>query len=200
MIGKIESIEGNLVTVKLGINIENTASIVNLHVVFSSQNEVMVGEILSTSKTHAKIALIGELINNSFVSGVNKKPSFASTVRIINKNELDLVLGNSSSNNAFNLGRIPLYSNYLLNVNPNNLYSNHFCILGNSGAGKSCSVARMFQNLFINKRPKSNIFIFDVFGEYARALKGVNNISFKSFTTKKILIVYLLIYQYGFLM
>ena len=185
MIGKIESIEGNLVTVKLGINIENTASIVNLHVVFSSQNEVMVGEILSTSKTHAKIALIGELINNSFVSGVNKKPSFASTVRIINKNELDLVLGNSSSNNAFNLGRIPLYSNYLLNVNPNNLYSNHFCILGNSGAGKSCSVARMFQNLFINKRPKSNIFIFDVFGEYARALKGVNNISFKSFTTNK---------------
>ena len=185
MIGKIESIDGNLVTVNLSINIENTASIVNLHVVFTSQNESMVGEVLSVSKTQAKILLIGELINGTFLAGVNRKPSFSSVVRIINKNELDLVLSNSKSPNAFSLGRVPLYQNYLLNINPNYLFSNHFCIVGNSGAGKSCSVARMFQNLFANKVPKSNIFIFDVFGEYSKALKGVNNINFKSFTTNR---------------
>ncbi len=185
MIGKIVSIEGNLVIVNLAIDLNNKAGLLNIHVAFDSNGSTIIGEIVSLSLKEAKIALLGEIINNNFISGVNKKPSFASTVRIINRNELDLIVGNSNSKYAVNFGSLPLYSNYPLNIDPDKFFQEHFCIVGNSGSGKSSLVARIFQNLFLNNTPKTNIFIFDVFGEYHTALKNVNNIRYKSYTTDK---------------
>lgn len=185
MLGKIIAIEGNLAVIKLSIDLSNKTGLLNMHVAFDSAGSTIIGEIVSLSLTEAKILLLGEIINNNFVSGVNKKPSFSSTVRIINRNELDLIIGNSNGKHYVNFGRLPLYSGYPLNIDPNKFFSEHFCIVGNSGSGKSSSVARIFQNLFLNSTPKTNIFIFDVFGEYHTALKGINNISYKSYTTDK---------------
>ena len=185
MLGKIIAIEGNLAVIKLSIDLNNKTGLLNMHVAFDSAGSTIIGEIVSLSLTEAKILLLGEIINNSFVSGVNKKPSFSSIVRIINRNELDLIIGNSNGKHYVNFGKLPLYSGYPLNIDPNKFFSEHFCIVGNSGSGKSSSVARIFQNLFLNSTPKTNIFIFDVFGEYHTALKGINNISYKSYTTDK---------------
>ena len=56
--------------------------------------------------------------------------------------------------------------------------------MGNSGSGKSCAVARLIQNIFSNQiKPKTNIFIFDVFGEYNNALSNYNGLKFTSYTT-----------------
>ena len=183
MLGNIISIEGNLVVIKLSIDLTSKVGLLNIHVAFDSNGDTIIGEIVSLSLTEAKIMLLGEISNNNFISGVNKKPSFSANVRIINKNELDLIVGNSYSSHAVNFGRLPLYSGYPLNIDPNKFFSEHFCIVGNSGSGKSSSVARIFQNLFLNNKPKTNIFIFDVFGEYHTALNNVNNISYKSYTT-----------------
>lgn len=185
MIGKIISIEGNLVVIKLSIDLTNKTGLLNMHVAFDSSDSTIIGELVSLSLEEARILLLGEMINGNFVSGVNKKPSFAANVRIINRNELDAIIGSSNGGHVVNFGKLPLYSNYPLNIDPGKFFSEHFCIVGNSGSGKSSSVARIFQNLFLNSKPKTNIFLFDVFGEYHTALNNVNNISYKSYTTDK---------------
>ena len=184
MLGKIISIDGNIIKVELGIDVTNKTGLSNLHVAIECQGKKIIGEIIAIDLKYATIMLLGEIINNVYVSGVNTKPSFASTIRIITREELDIITDNNKDNFTINFGRIPLYSNYPLNLDPNIYFSNHSAIVGNSGAGKSCSVARLFQNIFsTNVRPKSNIFIFDVFGEYHNALAGFNGINYRSFTT-----------------
>ena len=184
MLGKIISIDANTLKVELTIDVTNKVGLLNLHVVIECQGKKIVGEIISIDLKYATILLLGEIINNSFVSGVNSKPSFASTIKIVNKEELDIITDNNKSRYTVNFGKLPLYSNYPLNLNPNIFFSNHSAIVGNSGSGKSSAVARLFQNIFSSSiSPKTNIFIFDVFGEYNNALFNFPNINFKSYTT-----------------
>ena len=186
MLGKIISIDGNIVKVELTLDITNKTGLSNLHVAIECQGKKIIGEIVSIDLKYVTILLLGEIVNNNYISGVNTKPSFASTIRIITREELDIITDNVKESYAVNFGKIPLYSNYPLNLNPDIYFSNHSAIVGNSGSGKSCAVARLFQNIFsTNVRPKSNIFIFDVFGEYHNALAGYNGINYKSYTTDR---------------
>ena len=75
-------------------------------------------------------------------------------------------------------------------MNVNQFFSNHFAIFGSTGSGKSCSVARILQNLFEKRSSiayRSSIFIFDAYGEYHSAFSKLHDIapeiSFKSYTT-----------------
>ena len=186
MLGKIISIDGNLLKIELAIDITNKTGLLNLHVAIECQGKKIIGEIISIDLKYATIMLLGEIINNSYVSGVNTKPSFASTTRVITREELNIITDNSNLDYAINFGRIPLYSNFPLNLNPEQFFSNHSCIVGNSGSGKSSAVARLLQNIFSSKlKPKTNIFIFDVFGEYHNALASFGNINYKSYTTDR---------------
>ena len=88
MIGKIVSINNNVVTIKLGIDINNQSNLINLHVVFEEGNHKIVGEIIDMDQTTAKILIVGEIKEGIFQPGFNKKPAFKSHVRIINMEEL----------------------------------------------------------------------------------------------------------------
>ena len=70
------------------------------------------------------------------------------------------------------------------------LFANHFAIFGNTGSGKSCSVARIIQNVFTRQRYipyRASFFIFDAYGEYHNAFKDLGKttpgINFKAYTT-----------------
>ena len=70
-----------------------------------------------------------------------------------------------------------------------NMFSNHFAILGNTGSCKSCTVARLFQNMFYRKQYipiNAKFVLFDVYGEYHVALDRINQTRFcrcKALTT-----------------
>ena len=169
MIGRIIDIYDNIVMVKLEIDISKQTNLVNVHVVFEDGDQKIVGEIRSVSLDKAKIAVVGEINNNRFMPGFNKKPSFRSKVRIIVMDELELILGKQtiSGNDQINLGYSTVYNNYKINIGVNDFFSNHFAILGNTGSGKSFTVSRLIQNIFTsnNYLPiNANIFIFDAFG------------------------------------
>ena len=60
----------------------------------------------------------------------------------------------------------------------NSFFSNHFAILGNTGSGKSCGVARIVQNLLNNQYSlayNANLIFFDSFGEYKNAFKSISS-------------------------
>lgn len=191
MLGKIIEIKDNYVTVKLAIDINKQPNLTNLHVVFENGNKKIVGEILNVNQVTMLIAIVGEFTGDIFTSGVSSKPSFASTVRIIKFEELELILGRQqlSSGQAY-FGLSNVYDNYKINIDINSFFSNHFAILGNSGAGKSFSVSGIIQRLFSIPQLSpvgANIFLFDAYGEYTRAFSNITNINpvlhYKVYTT-----------------
>lgn len=191
MLGKIIEIVDNQVIVQLTIDISSQSNLVNLHVVFEDGTKKIIGEIVNVNQTQMIINIVGELREKSFLPGLSSKPSFKSVVRIITLAELESVLGSQvPSNSQTFFGFSNVYQNYRINVNINDFFSNHFAILGNSGSGKSCTVASIIQKLFTSTPSaplKSNIFLFDAFGEYTNAfgtLKNRNpNIAYKTYTT-----------------
>ena len=51
------------------------------------------------------VRFLGEIVNNVFLPGFTKKPSFKSAVRIITMNELALILGEQQINNNDQIGQ-----------------------------------------------------------------------------------------------
>ena len=191
-LGSIINVEGNIVTVKIDINVLNYGNLMNIHVIFDDGKRKLVGEILKVDIQYLKIAIVGEIVLDSFVPGISLKPSFSSLIRIISKEELAYILGNQDivDNNQIALGISSVYPGYKINVDVNSFFSNHFAILGNTGAGKSCTFARIVQNIFTTSKylpVNASIFIFDAYGEYKNSFSFLHEfnsgLNFKAYTT-----------------
>ena len=192
-IGNIINIDGNMVKVKIdqASGILNAGNLVNIHTIFDDGKNKIVGEIVSVDSECLKIGVVGEIVGDTFIPGITLKPAFNSSIRIISKEELTLILGNQEpSENTIALGISGVYQGYRINVDVNSFFSNHFAILGNTGSGKSCTFSRIIQNIFTTSKylpVNANIFIFDAYGEYRKAFEKLhdfnNQLNFKSYTT-----------------
>ena len=189
MFEKILSITKNYAIVKISNNISD--DILNYNVVLEDNDKKILGEIEEVIDSNAKISFLGEFIDGHFYSGIIRRPTLNSNIRIINKQELGELVGDND-NRTMILGISPLYNNYPIKVNINEMFSNHMAIFGNTGSGKTCGVARIIQNFF-NMKDKipfnSNIFIFNNTSEYDAAFRDIhsinNNFNYKLYTTDK---------------
>ncbi|MEI3508399.1 MAG: ATP-binding protein [Bacilli bacterium] len=189
MFGKIVYISDNEAHVQRSQDSSMSTNIMNMHVIFEDEKKKILGEVEDISDGIIKIRFLGEIVNNRFVGGVIRKPTFNANLRLINRDEVAMLVG-EDNNSSFILGVSPLYDDYPIRVDINDLFSSHMAIFGNSGSGKSCGVARILQNVFSNPKLlpfKSNFFIFDAYGEYHNALRDVSrinpNLNFKFYTT-----------------
>lgn len=191
MLGNIVEIIDNQVFINLNIDISNQTNLINLHVIFEDETKKIVGEIVKVNKQQMVVNIVGELKEKKFLPGFSSKPSFKSNVRIISLEELEYVLGpQTPSQGQTFFGYSNIYQNYRINASINDFFSNHFAILGNSGSGKSCTVASILQKLFTSTSytpVKANIFLFDAFGEYTNAFSNLKDknasILYKTYTT-----------------
>ncbi len=191
MIGSIIEIIDNRVLIKLAIDINKQPNLVGLHVVFEDETKKIVAEIVNVSQTEMTAVIVGELGENSFIPGATKRPSFKSSIRLVTLEELELMLGSQNIvAGQTNFGTSNVYDGYRINVDLNDFFSNHFSVLGNSGSGKSCTVASILQKLMIGNGhvPRNaNFFFFDAFGEYNSAFSGLHAINpefnYKYYTT-----------------
>ena len=191
MLGSIIEIVDNYVYIKLGIDITQQPNLVNLHVVFDDGKKKVVGEIANTNREKMTVIIVGEIKDGYFVPGANSKPSFKSVPRLIKADELAVLLGEQTTKHGYtNFGTSNVYEGYKINVSINDFFNSHFSILGNSGAGKSCSVASLLQKLFLSSpTPPKNagLFFFDAYGEYTNAFGKLHEqrpeLNYKSYTT-----------------
>ena len=191
MLGNVIGIEDNKVLVKLSVDLANLDSIVNNYVMFIDEDKQMVGEVIDIKDNIAYVNLAGEIIDNTFRGGVILKPSFKSKVELVDKDKIGMILSeDGDESHILYMGNNPIYKGLKINVNVNNFFSHHFAIFGSTGGGKSCGTARIIQNLYDKKNAiayKSNLIIFDAYGEYHNAFKDINKsnpyISFKAYTT-----------------
>ncbi len=175
---------GNVISVSdLTIKLENVSkrvetSLLGVHIVFENKYKI-VAEITSITREEIECIMVGEFVNNVFNSGIVHKPSHDSKVRIINSEEVISLVGKQDVDTKTDLyvGKSLIYDGFNVSANIDNFFSNHFAIIGNTGSGKSCSVARLFQNLYYRQKYvpiNSNIVLFDVYGEYKPALDRIN--------------------------
>lgn len=189
MFEKILSITKNYAIVKVSNNIND--DILNYNVILEDKDKKILGEIDEVVNDEAKISFLGEFINNRFFSGIIRRPTLDAKIRIINQQELGELVGDND-NKTMILGTSPLYNEYPIKVNINEMFSNHMAIFGNTGSGKTCGVARIVQNFFSMKDKipfNSNIFIFNNTSEYDAAFRDINKINpnfhYKLYTTDK---------------
>lgn len=191
MLGHIVGIIDEQILLKLAIDITKFENLINVYVIIEDNNKKIIGEIIDIKDGIAYINLLGELINDKFVFGVMTKPSFGSTVKLISKEKIPMIISidNYQEDKDVYFGTSPVYEGVKIGVNINQFFSSHFAILGSTGSGKSCGVARIIQNIFDKKRfipYKASLFIFDAYGEYHNSFKNIGSeeISFKAYTTK----------------
>lgn len=179
MFGKIRYIDD--ITAVVDINKDNMVvpNLMNLHVVFENGIDKLLGEVKKVDPETVHIDLLGQFVENRFIAGTIKKPTLDSRVRVINDDELNIILGKDDEKSLY-LGHSAIYPEKNVYIDINQFFSNHAAIFGNTGSGKSCSVARIVQNIFLNKQFLSynaNLFIFDAYGEYKNAFKVLNQIN-----------------------
>ena len=192
MLGTIIGIEEDTVLIKLGIELNKFQSLINLHVVMEDSDKMLVGEIIDIKEGIAYVNLIGEIIDNKFVFGVIRKPSFSAIVKLISKEKIPMIISVADyqeKKDVF-IGESPIYSGVKIGFDINSFFANHFAIFGSTGSGKSWGVAKLLQSIFDKKTTvayRASIFIFDAYGEYHSAFQNISKkvpeVSFKAYTT-----------------
>ena len=141
------------------------------------------------SNRQVYIDLVGEIIASNFYFGVSKMPLIFSEVNIISENDLDIMLevaddievvdeeNGKTRAKLLTIGTSVIFPDYLVKVNIDRFFGFHFAVFGNTGAGKSNTVASIIQKIFAKKdySAKGAKFIFiDSNGEYAQAFSELN--------------------------
>lgn len=151
------------------------------------------GELIKpNSKRQVYLNLIGEIIEDKFFFGVSKMPLIFSAVYMISQNELVTMLEvgkeelpiNEESNNTrsvlLNIGKSVIFSDYDVKVNIDKFFGFHFAVFGNTGAGKSNTIARIIQNIFVKKNYSAKgakFVIIDSNGEYNKAFSKLTEVN-----------------------
>ncbi len=174
----------------MSYNVKNSSvNLMNNYLLFKD-SKMIIGEIIEIKNEELIVNLVGEIINNNFIFGINQKPSFNSVVSLINPDYIPNIISYPNSINSLYLGISPIYEKPIF-MNLNTFFNSHFAILGGSGSGKSFALSSIIQTLLRNEGEyvpyNASLFVFDTYGEYQNSFLDLENkneyISFKNYTT-----------------
>jgi DNA helicase HerA-like ATPase len=110
--------------------------------------------------------------------GISAFPSVGDAAHLPTAEQLrSIIEASSKEDRRVKIGTSPLAANAAVTVDPDKLFGRHLAILGNTGSGKSCSVAGLIRwslaqakKAVSNKhRPNARFIILDANGEYSEA-------------------------------
>lgn len=117
------------------------------------------------------------VIHYQFHRGIDVFPSLGDAVLIPTPDQLQAII-ESGDNRRVMIGTSPLGGNAKVMIDPDKLFGRHCAVLGNTGSGKSCSVAGLIRwsleaaSKEPEKTPNARFIILDPNGEYRRAFHG----------------------------
>ena len=112
--------------------------------------------------------------------GVVAFPSVGDQVLIPTLEQVEAIVGGKDSDKRVRIGASPMASNASIVVDPDKLFGRHLAVLGNTGSGKSCTVAGLIRWSMEAARkaiheqgkigvPNARFIVLDPNGEYATA-------------------------------
>lgn len=150
------------------------------------------GLVKPNSKRQVYLNLIGEIVEDRFNFGVSKMPLIFSAVYMVSQKELITMLEvgreeieiseGSDKTRAIllTIGKSVIFPDYDVKINIDKFFGFHFAVFGNTGAGKSNTVARVLQNIFEKRNYSAKgakFVIIDSNGEYNKAFSKLNEIN-----------------------
>ena len=123
-----------------------------------------------TSIRVIECSIIGSIQDGKFQKSIERYPVTSSTAKEITPEDFSRMLQDPAE--GFCIGK---YAGYGCEawVDGNKFFQRHACIVGNTGSGKSETVAKILEES--SGLPGTNIVVFDIHGEY-RELSYVRNI------------------------
>jgi len=115
--------------------------------------------------------------------GVYSFPSIGDSVILPTDQQLKSIVENDDENACVKIGTAPIAGNANVTINPDKLFGRHIAVLGNTGSGKSCSVAGLIRWSLeeANKNKKegterlnTRFVVLDPNGEYSNSFKDLN--------------------------
>ncbi len=127
-----------------------------------------------------KETIKGNNVAYSFARGIEIFPTVGDPVLLPTQVQLKAII-ESGDNRRVNIGISPLAGNAVVSVDPDKIFGRHLAVLGNTGSGKSCSVAGLLRWSIESakkhqKSPNTRFIVLDPNGEYTNSFSGLVNV------------------------
>jgi uncharacterized protein len=120
---------------------------------------------LPFAKRIARLTPIGSIrADGMFDRGIGQYPTTGAEVHAISVADIAKMFDRYQSK-GFAVGTVATHPSLRVCLDPSNLFGRHFAILGQTGSGKSWTVAALVQKT-VAVMPKAHIIILDLHGEY----------------------------------
>ena len=120
--------------------------------------------------------------HHTFHRGADALPSVGAAVILPTGAQLRSIV-ESGEQRRIKIGSSPLASDADVYIDPDRLFGRHLAVLGNTGSGKSCSVAGLIRwsvetaGQIAGTRPNARFIVLDPNGEYSRAFDNEGMVS-----------------------
>ncbi|MPW23857.1 ATPase [Paraburkholderia piptadeniae] len=118
----------------------------------------------------------------NFRRGIDAYPSVGAPVMLPTQVQLRSIV-ESGENRRVKIGISPLAANAEVMVDPDRLFGRHLAVLGNTGSGKSCSVAGIIRwsmeeakKARGDENPNARFIVLDPNGEYSNTFKDMSKV------------------------
>ena len=118
---------------------------------------------------------------DKFQRGVESYPTVGAPVILPTQHQLQDIV-ESGDNRRVCIGTSPLANGAKVMIDPDRLFGRHLAVLGNTGSGKSCSVAGLIRwsldaaEKVRHSQPNARFIILDPNGEYSETFKDKENV------------------------
>ena len=109
-------------------------------------------------------SIIGSMKDGRFLKAIDEYPTTSVEIQKIEQHEFSQMLATNITE-CFQIGKYAAYDCGAW-VNGNKFFQRHACIVGNTGSGKSETVAKILEETA--KLPGANLVVFDIHGEYSQ--------------------------------
>lgn len=204
-IGKVSSVSGASVAVKLSESLASGLSIINgntyrvgqvgsfVRIPMGYQDLYgVVSEIGASAAPQPvnyedietgrwmKVELAGETIGLRFERGISQHPNINDSVHIVTEQDLRRIYG-GKGDDQIKIGTLSSAENIDVRLSLDALVTRHSAILGSTGSGKSTTVASLLRSIVGSDdqgsgSPAARILLLDIHGEYASALSDLAHV------------------------
>jgi len=121
------------------------------------------------------VTMIGTLTQTlegkQFEYGVRHYPELDNAVWFASEEDLDIIFDKARKSDPryVTIGKSPIFTDYDVRIDIDRFFGKHAAILGNTGAGKSCTVTAVIRAVLDRGMPNAHFIILDTNNEYEHA-------------------------------
>lgn len=134
--------------------------------------EMFLKDLEQFSLKIVECSILGSVIEGNFQQQIDKYPSTEVRIARVTENYFGSMIVDWKGPSGFQIGKYASYD-FPAYIDGNKFYQRHSCIVGNTGCGKSETVAKIMEETA--SQTNCNMIVFDIHGEYG-ALSYVDSI------------------------